>query len=118
MSSERIRDDPRRKKEYAAKKPRGYPWAISHYQKENQCTCHEPNRYTARLILVYPKEQYITSTTLVDVRWSPLEESNLTTSIPRFYVIGLEDRCGDRGLYLDKILLLIRNIFTLVIQMG
>jgi len=28
-----------KKKNTRQKKPRGYPWAISHYQKENQCTC-------------------------------------------------------------------------------
>ena len=106
------------KKNTRQKSPGDTPGQYHIIKRRINVPVHEPNRYTARLILAYPKEQYITSTTLVDVRWSPLEESNLTTSIPRFYVIGLEDRCGDRGLYLDKILLLIRNIFTLVIQMG
>nr|DAS09764.1 MAG TPA: hypothetical protein [Caudoviricetes sp.] len=107
----------RSKKNTRQKSLEGYPSRQYHIIKRRiNVSVHEQIHVSTDLS--YPKEQYITSTTLVDVRWSPLEESNLTTSIPRFYVIGLEDRCGDRGLYLDKILLLIRNIFTLVIQMG
>ena len=51
--------------------------------------------YLIPIHIATPESKDAAKTVIQLIRWTRTEESNLLTSIPLFYVNGLEDRCGD-----------------------